>query len=123
MDYSFNLAEIVFDQSRVYYQGTEYTVSKINNITIQNTEFFEIQTYENNTFYFSEGVLHSVLDRPSVIWEDGTKMWFKKGLLHRDNEKPAIIWSYGVEDYFKEGKFIPEDQVKKLSLQKNIKNF
>ena len=99
MDYSFNLTEIMFDYNKVYYQGTEYYIEKIKCIEVAKTLFHEIHTKEKNIFFFSEGVLHSVLDRPSVLWADGTKMWFEKGLLHRENDLPAVIWGFGGEGW------------------------
>ena len=47
--------------------------------------------------------LHSVDDKPSVIYADGTKFWYRHGKLHRDGG-PAVVYFNGIEEWWQDGK-------------------
>lgn len=40
---------------------------------------------------YLDGLLHSIDDRPAIVYKDGRREWYKYGNLHRDGDKPAII--------------------------------
>jgi hypothetical protein len=122
MDYSFNLTEITFDHQHINYYGDLEEIISIKEIQQDKIQLTEIITEKNNIFYFFQGMLNSFNDKPSIIWNEGTKMWFKLGKLHRES-KPAIEWNYGEEEYFIEGKFLKKSLMKKIIIKKNIENF
>jgi len=53
-----------------------------------------------------DGKYHRDVDRPAIIYSNGSKHWFKNGKRHRDGDKPAIIYSNGNKWWYKNGKFI-----------------
>ena len=60
-----------------------------------------------NMFWYNKyGELHSIGDKPAVIWSSGNKFWYKNGKYHRDGDKPAIIWLNGSKSWYKNGKYI-----------------
>lgn len=40
----------------------------------------EYQDYQDNTYYFLDGELHSVDNQPAVIHAGGAKEWWNKGI-------------------------------------------
>jgi hypothetical protein len=48
--------------------------------------------------------LHSTMDRPSIIYGNGDRIWHQNGLKHRDNDKPAVIYGNGETYWYKDGK-------------------
>ena len=61
---------------------------------------------EYGTMYWrnEDGKIHSIGDKPAVIWSSGNKFWYKNGKYHRDGDKPAVIWSNGDKSWYKNGK-------------------
>jgi len=64
--------------------------------------------YDTKTGYLDdesgEFILHSFDDEPTVIYDNGTKMWYEDNKIHRDNNLPALIRSNGYNSYYKNDK-------------------
>lgn len=58
---------------------------------------------EGHEFHQVAGMLHSLDDKPAVIYADGTRWWYRGGRVHREGA-PAIIWGNGVEEWFQDDK-------------------
>ena len=58
--------------------------------------------------WFSNGLLHSYDDKPTVIGIFGNLWWFKDGRLHRDNDKPAVVNGH-YNAWYKNGKLHRDD--------------
>jgi len=52
--------------------------------------------------------LHSIYDKPAVIYSDGGKVWYQNGKKHR-NDKPAIICSNVGKHWYQNGKLHRND--------------
>jgi hypothetical protein len=67
-------------------------ISQYNRLKIYILSWFtpSVFTQDGVTYCYRYGKLHSVNDRPAVIF-DGTRQWFRYGNLHRDNDLPAVI--------------------------------
>lgn len=63
----------------------------------------EIDEYGTHHWY-KNGELHSLEDKPAVIWANGNQEWFFEGKRHRLEDKPAIIMANGFQEWYFEGK-------------------
>ena len=56
-----------------------------------------------NVYWYVEGKLHSVDDKPAVITHHGNNYWYSKGAIHRDGDLPAVVTGHGNLRWFKNG--------------------
>jgi hypothetical protein len=49
------------------------------------------------------GEIHSIEDRPAVIYSNGTMIWKSHGIIHRDGDKAAVISLDGDLFFYKDG--------------------
>lgn len=63
------------------------------------------------------GNLHSVDDRPAIIYEDGSKEWRHHGLLHREKDLPALTTTKGESQYWRKGLLYRENNLPARTIQ------
>jgi hypothetical protein len=67
------------------------------------TEIFEDGT---KVWYNKEGKYHRLNDKPAFIKPDGTKFWYINGKRHRENDKPSAEFIDGGKTWYINDKFI-----------------
>ncbi len=66
----------------------------------------EILDEHDNWYFYVDGILHSIDDKPSQILFDGTQKWFRNGKLYRASldenglTLPAYIGANGIQKWF-----------------------
>lgn len=65
---------------------------KFQNYIIETFNLYQLDD-EGDLVVKVNGKLHSIYDRPAIIWSNG-RSWCKDGIVHRDNG-PAIIYANG----------------------------
>jgi hypothetical protein len=85
--------------------GSQYVFQKTDNVseTYKETELARPVNIMKQIYQFGERYkLHSFKNRPSVVYENGTKEWHSEGILHRWN-LPAIEYANGDKEYWHYG--------------------
>lgn len=100
--------------------GRKTLDSAFQDYVIERFELYKIKGWKIRLKI--NGKLHSVYDRPSVIYLDGSKSWHKNDLLHRDNDNPAYIGSDGLKEWRRNGK-IHRDNDKPAHIRPNIQKW
>ena len=74
----------------------------------ENGKLYVKEKIENQTFkHFKESgeyILNSFNDKPSKVYQNGTKEWHKDNILHREDDKPAVVYQNGDCEWWIEGK-------------------
>jgi hypothetical protein len=99
-----------------YLDGNLHREFGLPALTLQkNKEFFlrgkqyEIEEDELGTKILSKNSKeHSIDDRPSIVYKNGTKEWHSNGDLHR-KKAPAVEYANGDVEYWQLGKLHRED--------------
>ena len=87
---------IHFQKEDDYEVGSWKYKQKIENGVIEN--YICVQD-KNNKFGEVMYLLHSIKDKPAVIYPSGTKEWHFYGNLHRNNG-PAVVHANGDEEWW-----------------------
>lgn len=87
----------------------ELYISQIrDHFTIKSVEEYcgeETITYKLNK------KLHREIDKPSVIFKDGTKMWYLHGEIHRQSEEQPAYESESIKAWYNRGKYIKCNEI------------
>jgi len=54
--------------------------------------YLETEGYILDNDHEEEKILHSINDKPALIWSDGDEAYYKNGKLHRENG-PAVVFN------------------------------
>jgi len=111
------IEEIAFKNIRAFHK-LAISVPKLGRLTLSKSyqnrihqHFIKIviNNYTTEHRLKCNDKLHSIYDKPAVIWPSGSKGWYQNGKRHRDNDKPAVIWSNGIKAWVKNGELHRND--------------